>query len=178
MAILDDVKIILRITNTAYNTAISDLILAAKTDLSISGVYEAINETDPLIKRAIMLYCKANFGYDNPDTDRLQQSYEMLKSHLSLSADYAYYAVTFTVTNESDEAIRVAMVKFVQYTDDEATTEQTKYTDENGQCIFYVRAGSNYKYEITADDYTSDDDEDNLVDVSESTEIEITLTGA
>lgn len=93
---LDDIKLSLRISNTAFNTEITGLIEAAKRDLSISGVVtEEMNEEetlvlrdDPLIKRAITLYAKANFGWDNPDSERLQQSYLMLKQHLSLSGDY------------------------------------------------------------------------------------------
>jgi hypothetical protein len=180
MAILDDVKLNLRITNTAYNTEITDLINAAKADLKLAGLQDvAIDDTDVLIKRAIILYCKANFGYGNVDASRFQQSYEMLRNHLSQSLDYAYFAVTFTVTDSSDDsAIREAKVVLMQYTDTEATDEQIKYTDENGQAIFYVKAGNNYKYEVSADDYESDDDEDNLIDVStDNVAVAISLAG-
>lgn len=84
---LEDVKQALRITNNAYNKEIEDLIDAAKLELEISGV-KRIEEADPLIKRAVKLYCKANFGFDNPDAEGFQRSYEMLKQHLSLSGDY------------------------------------------------------------------------------------------
>ena len=93
---LDDIKLSLRISNTAFDTEINDLIDAAKLDLGISGVekIETKDEedklivSDPLIKRAVTLYVKANFGWDNPDSERLQESYLMLKQHLSLSGDY------------------------------------------------------------------------------------------
>ena len=84
---LNSVKTSLRINNTAFDSEILDLIEAAKMDLKISGVNK-IDETDPLIKRAITLYVKSNFGWDNPDSERLQESYNMLKQHLSLSGDY------------------------------------------------------------------------------------------
>lgn len=84
---LDDVKLALRISNQAYDVEIADLIDAAKLDLQISGVNK-IDETDPLIKRAIIVYVKAHFGYDNPDAERLQQSYVLLKQHLSMAGDY------------------------------------------------------------------------------------------
>lgn len=84
---LDDVKLALRISNQAYDVEIADLIDAAKLDLQISGVNK-IDETDPLIKRAIIVYVKAHFGYDNPDAERLQQSYVLLKQHLSIAGDY------------------------------------------------------------------------------------------
>lgn len=88
--ILDDVKTSLRITNTAFDGEISDLIEEARQDLLLIGISftKVSDDTDPLIKRAIKTYCKANFGFDNPDAERLQQSYEMLKQHLSLASDY------------------------------------------------------------------------------------------
>lgn len=90
MALIDDVKLHLRIANTAYNTEVSDLILSAKKDLEISGVPPFfIDETDPLIKRAITLYCKANFGYGNTESEKFRESYNLLKAHLRMSGDYA-----------------------------------------------------------------------------------------
>ncbi|ANW97718.1 DNA-packaging protein [Thermoclostridium stercorarium subsp. thermolacticum DSM 2910] len=90
MPILDDIKIALRISNTAFDTEINDLIAAARADLKLSGILESkVNDdTDPLIKRAITVYVKAHFGWNNPDSEKLQQSYEMLKRHLALSQEY------------------------------------------------------------------------------------------
>ncbi|HFK2719152.1 TPA: hypothetical protein ACG1DY_005001, partial [Escherichia coli] len=67
-----------------------DLIEAARQDLILSGVSseKAEDDSDPLIKRAVTTYVKANFGFDNPDAKRLQESYDMLKNHLSLAGDY------------------------------------------------------------------------------------------
>lgn len=92
MSLLDDVKVALRISpsNTAFDTEIEDLIAAAQADLGLSGVDPAkvTPETDALIKRAVTTYVKANFGWDNPDAERLQRAYDMLKAHLTLSQDY------------------------------------------------------------------------------------------
>jgi uncharacterized phage protein (predicted DNA packaging) len=89
---LADMKKALRVNNTAYDVEIEDLIAEARQDLIVAGLSnEVVNnevETDPLIKRAIRTYVKANFGWDNPDAEKLQQSYEMLKGHLSLAGDY------------------------------------------------------------------------------------------
>jgi len=169
--ILTDCKAALRIssTTTAFNTEITDLIAAAKADLGLSGILdEHLDDTEALVKRAIITYVKANFGWNNPEAERLQKSYEMLKNHLTLSADYAFYAITFTVTDtDTSEVIREAEVAF---------DGQVKTTNASGQAVFYVRAGSNYEYTVTADDYGPDDDDDNLVDVSASTAIAISLT--
>lgn len=89
---LNDVKTALRISqsNTSFDMEIQDLIEAARLDLQQSGISsdKANDEKDPLIKRAITVYCKSNFGYDNTDADRFHDSYVMLKQHLSLAGDY------------------------------------------------------------------------------------------
>ena len=87
---LNDVKDALRVSGTAMDREIQDLIDAAKADLQLSGVHASkLVDTDPLIKRAVVVYCKAHFGWDNPEADRFAQSYTMLKQHLALSAEYA-----------------------------------------------------------------------------------------
>lgn len=100
MAILDEVKLALRIAaaTTDFDTEITGLINAALADLRLAGL-AAEDITDPLIKQAVITYCKAGFGYDNPDADRLQRCYGLLKAHLTLADDYVTYSVTFTVTS-------------------------------------------------------------------------------
>ena len=95
MAILDDVKVALRIaaSNTAFDGEVNDLISAATDDLALAGIISNDN-TDPLIKRAIITYCKAHYGYDNPDAERFLESYLMLKRHLALSVDYTEAVVS------------------------------------------------------------------------------------
>lgn len=90
MALLEDVKLALRITSSAFDNEVEDLIKAARQDLILSGVSQnkAQDENDPLIKRAITVYCKAHFGYDNPEAERFQRAYDMLKAHLTLSQEY------------------------------------------------------------------------------------------
>jgi len=89
---IEDVKKALRISssNTAFDTEVQDLIDGARLDLQQSGVssVKANDDEDALVKRAITTYAKAQFGYDNPEAERFQKSYEMLKQHLSLAGDY------------------------------------------------------------------------------------------
>ena len=94
---LVDVRNALRVNGTDLDTEIQGLIDSAKRDLSISGVknIETKSEenelvvTDTLIKRAIILYCKAHFGYEDVRlSERFEQSYISLKQHLALSQDY------------------------------------------------------------------------------------------
>lgn len=84
---LEKVKLALRIKNIKLDDEITDIIEACKIDLSISGVRK-IEETDPIIQRAIIIYCKANFGLDNNDSEKYQKSYDLLKQSLSLCGDY------------------------------------------------------------------------------------------
>lgn len=85
---LQDVKNALRVNGDDLNNEIQDLIDSAKADLILSGVRsDKVVETDPLIRRAITVYCKAHFGYDDMG-ERFEQSYISLKHHLTLSSEY------------------------------------------------------------------------------------------
>ena len=75
---LEKVKLALRIKSNILDLEIDDLIEACKIDLSISGV-KRIEESDPIINRAIILYCKANFGLENKQSEKYQNSYDLLK---------------------------------------------------------------------------------------------------
>jgi uncharacterized phage protein (predicted DNA packaging) len=90
--LLDSIKLRLRITHDALNDEINDLIEEAREDLKLSGISDlkadAETDIDPLIKRAITVYVQANFGTENPNAERLQKSYDLLKNHLTLAGDY------------------------------------------------------------------------------------------
>jgi len=89
---LQNVKQALRISvsTTAFDSEVEDLIAAARDDLRLSGVLasKVEDDSDSLIRRAITVYAKANFGLDNPDAEKFQRSYESLKAHLTLSQEY------------------------------------------------------------------------------------------
>src|SRR5690625_3243433 len=83
--VLERVKLQLRILNTnALDPEVEDLIESARLDLIQSGIdsEKAKDDKDALIRRAIIFYAKANFGIDNPDAERYEKSYQMLKQHL------------------------------------------------------------------------------------------------
>lgn len=90
MMMLDDVKMVLRVSHDYLDDEISDLIAAAREDLVNAGVDPFIvsNDNDPLVKRAIMVYCKSNFGYDNPEAIRFQRSFDEIKLRLAVTPDY------------------------------------------------------------------------------------------
>lgn len=80
----------IRISHTKFDGEITDLIAAARADLLLGGILRAKveDESDALIKRAITLYVKSEFGLDNEDGERYRESYDMLKRHLMLSEEY------------------------------------------------------------------------------------------
>ena len=47
-----------------------------------------LEEDDPLIIRAVDLYCKCYFYLENKDSERYLESYKSLRDHLSLAGDY------------------------------------------------------------------------------------------
>lgn len=87
---LQDIKDSLRVSGNDLDTEILDLIESAKADLILSGVHkDKVKDNDPLIKRAVTVYCKAHFGYDDSKiVERFEQSYISLKHHLTLSSEY------------------------------------------------------------------------------------------
>lgn len=143
---LAEVKLALRVTTTDFDTEIQSLIDAAVADLILAGVTpeKAQSTTDPLIKRAVVTYCKAHFGYDNPDADRLMEAYNLLKQHLTLAEDYNSYAVTFTVTSGGlpvDEATITA-------------NGVTKLTNSQGVAVFALpTVGIDLDYTVTKAGY-------------------------
>ncbi|WP_228307288.1 head-tail connector protein [Priestia sp. J2] len=84
---IEKVRKSLRISHTALDEDIQDLIDAALMELQLSGI-KKLDESDPLIIRAVTVYCKAEFGFDNPDADRFRASFESLRTHLALAGDY------------------------------------------------------------------------------------------
>lgn len=83
---LNKVKMALRITTTAYDDELMDLIEAAQLDLGIAGVVVP-NQIDAIVSRAIITYCKMSFGLPE-DYDKLKASYDEQKAQLSNATGY------------------------------------------------------------------------------------------
>ena len=83
---LSKVKMALRISTSAYDDELKDLIRAAQQDLGIAGVVlpEMLNE---ICERAVITYCKMSFGLPE-DYDRLKRSYDEQKAQLSNATGY------------------------------------------------------------------------------------------
>lgn len=83
---LEKVKLALRITTDAFDTELNELIAAAQVDLGIAGVVVPA-EIDAIVSRAIITYCKCNFGEPDEYT-RLKASYDEQKAQLSMATGY------------------------------------------------------------------------------------------
>lgn len=86
MAILDNTKTALRITTTAYDAELTNLIAAAQQDLGIAGVVLP-DDLDEICERAVITYCKMAFGIPE-DYDRLKKSYDEQKAQLVTATGY------------------------------------------------------------------------------------------
>ena len=79
-------KMALRITTTAFDTEIENLLNAALLDLGVAGVIVPA-EINALVQQACITYVRANFGQPD-DYDRLKKSYDEQKAQLSTCTGY------------------------------------------------------------------------------------------
>ena len=65
---------------TDYDDEIADLIDAARAAMRAGGVSadKSQDDSDGTVRLAIKVFCKANFGMDNPDADRYMHTFDEL----------------------------------------------------------------------------------------------------
>jgi hypothetical protein len=155
MTLLADMKILLRIKNTAYDTEISDLISACQSELIIDGVNESAlddfvaDPTDMFLKRIFSVYVKANFGWDNPDSDKLMEVFEKFRNRITMSNKYMFFKVTINITEQQ-------VVIFDAH---------AKETNDSGTVVFYTRAKNHIKYIVAGTEYYVDVTGDTVIEV-------------
>lgn len=88
---LEKVKLALRVVTSAFDDELTDMIAAARYDLGIAGVVIPEEMTE-LVTRAIITYCKMNFGIPE-DYDRLKRSYDEQKAQMSNATGYTDWEV-------------------------------------------------------------------------------------
>lgn len=91
MALTDDVKVALRVSSNAYDAEVAALVAAALADMRRVGVPDAAlseKSPDPLARMAVLLFCKARFGYDNDEAPRFEESYRQTVADLANSPTY------------------------------------------------------------------------------------------
>lgn len=86
MGILTAVRMALRIMTTAFDEELNDLINAALIDLRQAGIVNQ-DVDDPMIRRAVITFCRLNFGQPD-DYDRLKRSYDEQKKQLGMATGY------------------------------------------------------------------------------------------
>jgi hypothetical protein len=108
VALLDDVKVAIRVGHDATDSEVKDLIASAVFDMANKGVSTTWLGTDPMdpsfsvtdidesalpvmARRAIITYAKANYGYDNDDAELFQKSYDSIVCSLLNSRFNAVY---------------------------------------------------------------------------------------
>jgi len=94
---LSKVKLALRIVTNAFDEELTELINAARIDIGIAGVViPEASDALPIIERAIITYCKLNFGeLDRIEMyDRLKAAYDEQKAQLSMSTGYTQWSGT------------------------------------------------------------------------------------
>lgn len=86
--IISAVKMSLRISTSAFDDELSELIDACKSDLSMKGV-DKIDDNEKLTRQAIKLYCRANFANgDTKERELYADRYEKLAAAMSLCSFY------------------------------------------------------------------------------------------
>jgi len=88
---IDKIKAAIGLNGVALDQdLIEPLIDAAKSDLKLCGILatKVDDETDSLVLRAISLYVDSHFKPGDPMADRKLMSYESIRNHLSMSAEY------------------------------------------------------------------------------------------
>lgn len=78
MSLLDDVRTAVRTKSTATDSELQMWIDAAIADMKRCGVSDGLLAKDsmnPIAKGAVVLFCKARYGYDNDEARRFEESY-------------------------------------------------------------------------------------------------------
>ena len=79
MALLEDMKRILRVSADELDPEVQLLIDAARDDMARAGVpADVIDQEGPLVVHAVALICNAMFGYDTSEAPRYDESYRAL----------------------------------------------------------------------------------------------------
>lgn len=85
MAMIDKVKMALRLSTDAYDSELETYIASAKEDLGIAGV--ELPHASAIGEMAIITYCRMHFG--NPDNyNNLKMSYDEQKAQLQVATGY------------------------------------------------------------------------------------------
>ena len=86
LGLVVEARLRIRKSSDIFDDELVQTLNSCLLDLKNAGV-QKVDTDDALIKQALKLYLKAQFGYEE-DSEKFARSYEHLKSSLSLSGDY------------------------------------------------------------------------------------------
>lgn len=97
--LLAKVKLALRVTTSAFDSEITDLINQCITDLGFAGVdMDTIGTqylSEPAVVHAVITFCKMHFGkIDGNEYDRLKASYDEQKAQMGMATGYTVWSVS------------------------------------------------------------------------------------
>lgn len=93
MALLDDIKVDLRVSGTKTDSEIQGLIYAAIADMRRVGIPESMlkeDAMDPLCKQAVRMYAKALYGFDNDESEKFLDAYSLTVNQIRNSPSYMF----------------------------------------------------------------------------------------
>lgn len=93
MALIDDVRVCLRVTSSLTDSEIQMWIDAAIADMARCGVKEELlyePTMNSLAKSAVVCFVKGQYGYDNSEAPRFLESYQMMLAGLLNSKSNEY----------------------------------------------------------------------------------------
>lgn len=87
--LLTKAKVTLRVTTTAFDGEITDIIKAGYEDLETRGVQIVVSENavSPMVLRALLTYVRMHFG-DPDNWDRLRVAYDRQLGQLMTTSGY------------------------------------------------------------------------------------------
>lgn len=91
MTTLEKIKLAIRRSHSKLDEDLQDDIDAAKADLRVVGIVHA-GEEDPLIYKAIKLYCQSTNTDDPAKSAEFMERYEKLKACLMMAEGYGWKA--------------------------------------------------------------------------------------
>jgi hypothetical protein len=148
---------------------LTDVVEECRADLIRLGVSSALaaSETDVHVLDAVKRYARWAFEPDSDAQAQMWDTYRLKADELRRMRDYAYLTVAFTVKTAGAVAIADALITF---------NGESIYTNSQGVATFYyVSAGQNQEYTVSADGYTSISVD---LDVTASASVAVTMVAA
>lgn len=93
--LIDDVRVALRVTSTMSDVEVQALIDFAIEDMRRVGIRDELLEPesmDPMARAAVIMFCKANYGFDNSEGSTYQERYKWCVLSMMNSSKSEVYA--------------------------------------------------------------------------------------